>query len=967
MPASNPLRLDFDSGEMRLGQARVRLRRKSLAVLRYLAERPGRLVTKNELLEAVWPDTYVSEGVLKVCVAELRKALREAMGEGEDGLVTLHGQGYRLDLPISIDAPPAAVPDPFPPLPPGPPAGFGDVVGRAAELQQLQRLQQRALSGERQVVFVTGEAGIGKTTLVEAFLCGLRRQAEAVVVGRGQCVQRYGTGEALMPLLEALGQICHGPRGASLCDALRRRAPRWMAELLDIGADGDPAGRQAPGATLESMLRVLVEALEAASVETPLVLLIEDLHWADPSTADFIATFAERRAPARLLLLGTYREAEVLAAEHPLKALKPHLQMRRRCEELRLAAWGETAIADYLDAHLGRGCAPAGLASFLGRWTEGNPFFLSSLLDWLTAQGTLARTRDGWRLTAELQALGPRVPETVQELIERQLARLEPEVQRLLETAAVAGFTLATPVIADAGQREGAEARCHELARRGQFLRLEGPLEWPDGTLATRYSFIHSLYQVALYERLDVARRRELHQRVGERLEAGYGARADEVAAELAVHFERSRDSARAVRYLAAAAAGARRRAAVREALGYMQREIALVPRLADCDERAEREFDVLVTVAGLRMLTEGTTREVGGLYARALELCASRPRPGRRFGVLAGLQAFYLNTAQLEQARATGKEMLALAEAGEPGTTRAAAWAALGLAEYPLGELRTARAHLELAAHEGATQQFLGFVDVRVLALGALAQVHAHLGDAARAFACGRDARRAAEELGTPFNVFSALYHETGVYQILGDWRGTLRRVEAQMALLDEHGFHFFIDKIQSMHGWALVRAGRVAEGVALLEQGLRACAEKEQGLARPHFLALLAEACAAQGDAETALGLADEALALLLATGERRFDPEVHCVRAEVLLAVAERTDTDRGAEAKACYGRAIADARRQSARTFELRAALGLARLWHREGRAAEARRLLAPLLSTFDDGVVTPDMQAARAFV
>ncbi len=970
-PAHSSLRLDFDSGEIRCGTARLRLRRKSLAVLRYLADRPGRLVTKDELLEAVWPDTYVSDGVLKVCVAELRKALREALGPGEDDLlVTLHGRGYRFDWPPADAA--AVPPEPVAvQQAPERDATTSGVVGRAPELRRLQRLLQRAAQAERQIVFVTGEAGIGKTTLVEAFLEDAEHSAPGgLAVGRGQCVQRYGTGEALMPLLEALGQICHGPQGLPLCAALRRRAPQWMAELLDLSAEGEGelATRHAPGVTLEGMLRVLVEALEAASAEAPRVLVIEDLHWADPSTADFIATLAERRAPARLLFLGTYRDADVQAADHPLKALKPHLLMRRRCEELRLPALDEDAIAAYLARQLGPQGVPAGLTAFLHHWTEGNPFFLASLLDYLGAQGTLRRVPGGGlRLAAEVQALGPRVPETVQELIERQLARLEPAVQALLEAASVAGFALATPALADAGGREQAESSCHELARRGQFLRVEGPLEWPDGTPGTRYAFIHSLYQVALYERIGAARRRELHQRIGERLEAGFGARADEIAAELAAHFERSRDARRATRYLAAAASGARRRAAVREAVGYLERERALVPRLPDPEERAERELEALVALAGLRMISEGTTAAVGGLYSRALELCAARPRPGRRFGVLAGLQAFYLNTAQLARARDVGAEMLHLAQSGEPGTTAAAAWAAMGMAEYPLGELLTARAHLEQAAEQASSQQILGFVDVRVLALGALAQVHAHLGEAARALVRCREARQAALRLGTPFNVFGALYHETGVYQILGDAAGVLLRVDEQLALLEEHGFHFFVDKIQVMHGWALVRHGRVLEGIARLEQGLRACEAKEQGLARPHFLALLAEAHARSGDLERAQVLADEALLQLEATGERRFAPEVHCVRAELLQAAGERCGADRGAEAKACYGRAIAEARRQSARTFELRAALGLSRLWSEQGRAAEARRLLAPLVDSFDDGVVTADLEAAQALL
>lgn len=968
-PHDRPLSLDFASGELRCGQARVRLRRKSLAVLRYLAEHPGRLVTKDELLEAVWPDTYVTDGVLKVCVAELRKALREALGPavaGPDLLVTLHGQGYRLDLPAEAQPPVrAAVVPAAPTAAAGAPLAAGSVVGREAELRQLAGALASARAGERQVVFVTGEAGIGKTTLVEAFLASLETLGPDVGMGRGQCVQRYGTGEALMPLLEALGQLNRAPQAARLTAVLRRRAPAWVAELLDLSGEGELDAGRRPGAgtTLDAMLRVLVEALEAASGEAPLVLVLEDLHWADPSTVDFISTFAERRERARLVLLGTYRDVDAQATGHPLRTVKPHLLARRRCVELRLAPLGEAAICAYLACQLGGERAPAELARFLHRWTEGNPLFLASLLDYLTAQGALTADADGWHLAPELLGGSPRVPETVQELIERQFAQLDPPLQRLLEVASVAGFTFSSQALAVESGGEEVDARCHELVRRGQFLRAEGVAEWPDGTLGTRYAFIHSMYQVALYERLVAGRRRELHQRIGERLEAGFGAHADDIAAELAAHFERSRDAARAARYLAAAAREARRRAAAREAIGYLERERAVIPRLADPAQRAERELGALVMLAGLRMVIEGTTPEVGAEYERALELCAHSPRADRHFSVLAGLHAFCLTTAQLARARAIALEMLALAETGASGATPATACVALGLVEYPLGELVAAREHLQEALRCEVSPQLLDFVDVRVLGLGALAQVHAHLGDAALALATGRQARALARELGTPFNVLGALYHETGVHLVLGDARAALACIEEQLALLLEHGFRFFVDKVTVMRGWALVQQGQVAEGTAFVEQGLRACDATEQRLARPHFLALLAEAYAAAGDVERALGVTDSALVQLDATGERRFDPEVYCVRAQVLLAVAACGGGDRGAEAKACYGRAIAAARRQSARTYELRAALGLARLWQREKRCADARQLLAPLVATFTDGVRTADLETA----
>ncbi len=961
-PDSRVARLDLSRGELVVGPVRKKLRSKALGVLERLAEDPGELVTKSELLETVWAGTFVGDGVLKVCIAEIRKAFRSALGDAEaaEPIGTLHGRGYRLDIPLAVVRSRMATAEP------GPATPSAGLVGRDEESRRLRQALTCALEGDRQVLLVTGEAGIGKTTLVEAFLAEVA--GDGVWIGRGQCVQRYGAGEPLLPLLEALRCLCRSPQATRLLGALQRHASDWLAEVApNRDTRQGPAPNLTPGdrATLESRLRVLLEALEAASHERPVLLLLEDLQWADPSTLDLVAAFAERREPARLLLIGTYRKTDV-SADHPLESVRQHLRMRGRCEELRLGPLTEAAIEVFVARRLGGTGVPEGLAGFLHRWTEGNPLFAASLLDYLRDQGRLVSTKSGWRLDANLEALAPSVPETVGELIERQFGQLEGPVQSLLEVAAVAGPSFSAHAIAIEARPQVVEKICDELARRGQFLRSEGTLEWPDGSLDPSYGFIHSLYQVALYERVGVSRKRELHQRLGERIEAAYGPRCHEVAAALAAHFERSRDHGRAVRHLATAAEQARRRAALREAMAYLQRERALLSGLADDEERVNRELDAQVTLAGLRLVTEGNTPDVGREHVRAVELCRGGPRAGKRLGALAGLYISHVGAGRLTEGRRLAREMLKRAEDGQPGFTASVGHATLGMVEFPLGRLESAREHLEQAA-AAAPSQVLDFVDARVLSLGALSQVYAHLGRARQALARSSAAKALARELGNPFNVFGALYYEAGLHQTLGDWRATLAVVEEQLARIEDHGFYFFADKLRIMQGWAFVREGRVAEGAARIEEGLRACEARGERLARPHFLALLAQARSEDGDLTGALQLAAAAVEEVAATGERRYEPEVWATQGEILLAAeAQRPGGRDGSlrrRAEACLLHSLAAARRQSAALYALRAALGLARLWGAEGRDADARRLVMDARAAVADGVVTPYLEAA----
>ncbi|MBI3799183.1 MAG: AAA family ATPase [Deltaproteobacteria bacterium] len=530
-------------------------------------------------------------------------------------------------------------------------------MGRGAELAQLHRWLEKALGGERQVVFVTGEPGIGKTTLVEAFLVGIRdwglgvgplssqtlssksqvasrltqhsglntqdrsslapnpqHPTPSLWLGHGQCIEHFGAGEAYLPVLEALGQLCRQPGHERFIELLTRYAPTWLVQLpwLLTRAEQESLQRQVMGAPRERMLREMAELVQALTTEAPLVLVVEDLQWSDYSTLDLLAFLARRRETARLLFVGTYRPVDVILRDHPLKGVKQEMVMHGRCAELPLELLTEKVVAEYLSVRFGeaavRELSLQELARRIHQRTDGNPLFMVNLVDYLVAQGVIVREGgsdrtpvpvEPGRLKEKVEALTLGVPTNVRQMIAVQLEELTPEERRVLEAASVVGVEFAAPTVAAALQEGTVRVAewCEGLTRRGQFLRPTGVSEWPDGTVTASYGFLHALYQETLYEQVTATRLVEFHRRIGVRQETAYGDRVGEIAAALAVHFEEGREYGRAVQHLQRAAENALQRSAHREAINHLTKALDLLKVLPDTPERDRQELTLQIAL----------------------------------------------------------------------------------------------------------------------------------------------------------------------------------------------------------------------------------------------------------------------------------------------------------------------------------------------------------------------------------
>jgi DNA-binding winged helix-turn-helix (wHTH) protein len=597
------------------GGERISLTPKAYALLVYLAERPRRLVTKDELLDQLWSGTVVTDGVLKVCVRELRVALGDDARE-PSWIETRHRRGYAFlrELPRREARPPAAEPAPDPQAP---------FVGREAELDELDHAMERVLAGQREVVFISGAPGMGKTALVEAFLRGVEAR---VLVARGHGLESFGAGEAYLPVLDALGRLGRGPQRERVKSWLGQCAPTWLVQLpsLTDARERERLARETLGATRERMLREMAEALEMLTQETPFVLLLEDLHWSDPSTLDLIALLARRRERARLLFLLTYRPADARATNQALKPLKQDLVARKLAREIVLRDLDLPVLEHYLAARFPECPPPGSLARALHQRTQGHPLFFVHAVDWLLEKGLLHDQAGCVELSGDLNVLAREVPESIREVLELEISRLSEREQRVLEAAAIAGLEFSSAAVASGLELEPlqVEESCDELARRGQVLRPAGIGCFPDGSLSARYTFTHGLYADVLGQRVAAARRARIHQRIGLRGEELYGKQVGQIAAELAVYFEEGRDFARAVRYRELAAENDARRHANREATAQLELALQLAARLS-ADERTDASLRVLEALGLVRRSMgdmDGSAEAFEGLVATARE-----------------------------------------------------------------------------------------------------------------------------------------------------------------------------------------------------------------------------------------------------------------------------------------------------------------------------------------------------------
>jgi DNA-binding winged helix-turn-helix (wHTH) protein/predicted ATPase len=951
--------LDPSNAELRRADGIVPLTPKAFSVLRHLAERPGQLVTKDELLAAIWAGTHVSDGVLKVCVLEVRRALADD-ADSPQYIETIPRRGYRFVARSRL-------------------VGDTDhatgLVGRDDVLRTLDECLERAAIGQRQLLFVTGEAGIGKTAVLDAFLASAASNPR-LWVARGQAHDQHGAGEPYQPILDALGRLARDAAHARLVELLQSHAPTWLAQLPWLVTDPMALRLEVLGTGRGRMLRELAELLEAVTREVVLVLAFEDLHWSDPSTVTALAALAGRSDPARLLVVGTYRPVELILADHPLRAIERELRATGRARILPLEFLPEVDVTTLIRRRLASSALAGSLGPIVHRRTDGNPLFVVNLLEYLTTQGHLVQADGTWRPACSVAELETVVPDDLRGMIERQIERCSPDEQALLETASVGGMAFGVDeVAAGIGDEAGAiEARCETIASR-TLLIVRAPAE--AGGATSRYAFAHALYQQVLLERVPPVRRARLHLGIAEHVERALGPRAAEQAAALARHFELGGEARRALDYYRQAADTAAQRVAFAEALAHLANAERLLPSVADGEERKQIELLVQIARGPSLMMTRGwAAPEVLAAFGRARELLWELGDPVHLFPVLWGLWAFNAVRGDLAAAAELADECLARATASGDDGLRLEAHHAQWVTRFFRGDFVGAWEHLEagLALHDPGRDGWHVMVygtDPGVAANAYAGIVLLALGRLEEAAPFTRASIALADRIGHPVSKVFAVNFEAWAADIVGDAARCETLAEENLARATRLGLELWHAHATCFRG--ISRAATALDaGIEEHRRGLASLEATGARMGLPSYQLTLAILLGLRaGHIDEARDTCALARRTAEETSQHYWTAEIRRIEGELALAAErarhpDRPPTARAArEAETAFREALERAHDQGARALEMRAAVSLARLYRSLDRAAQARDVLGPVLRAMGPAPSFAEVVEARA--
>jgi predicted ATPase len=646
---------------------------------------------------------------------------------------------------------------------------------------------------------------------------------------------------------------------------------------------------------------------------------------------------------------------------------------------------GKAEVEEFLDALLGTTVGAHGrallqnLKQFILEKTEGNPFFMEEVVQTLSEEGVLRREVSvGWVVTHPTTAL--HIPTTVQGVLAARIDRLSRPEKELLQHLAVIGrefsLSLARQVIR---QPEAELYRLLSALQSKEFL-YEQPA-FPE----VEYTFKHALTQEVAYNSVLQERRKALHERTAQAIEALFHSQLEDHYGDLAHHYSRSGNTQKAVEYLHLAGQQAVQRSAYPEAATHFTAALEFLQTVADTPERAQQELTLQVALAAPLMVTKGfAAPEVGAVSTRALELCRQVGETPQLFLALRGAQRFYLFRAELRTARELAERLVPLAQRAQDCALLPEAHAGLGAVLDSLGELVSSRTHLEQAITLYDTRQSHSAIarvgmDLGVASLPLLAQVLWLLGYPDQALTRSRAGLTLAQEIAHPFSTAAVWTLDTGLHQFLHEARTVQQQAEAVIALSNEQGFSLHFAQAITRRGWALAMQGQEEEGIKQIQQGLAAGRATGMELWRPYHLVLLVEAYGKTGQVEEGFTALAEALGLVNKTGERMYEAELYRLKGTLALQskaslrqVPDKSQTSQDKseaekEAEECFWKAIDIARKQQAKSLELRATVSLSRLWQQQDKKEEARKILAEIYGWFTEGFDTRDLQEAKALL
>ena len=889
-------------------------------------------------------------------------------------------------------------------------------VAREEELSKLGGFLDTALSGKGQVVFVKGEAGSGKTALVQEFA---RRSLEAhsdLIVAGGNCNAHTGIGDPYLPFREVLGLLtgeveAKWKAGAISSDHARRLwhcLPVSVQSLVESGSElintfvsgqellGRAKSCAVGGSGWMRKLRKLVEhkaaipadpmlqqsvlleqyarVLEALAGQKPVFLILDDLQWADSGSTSLLMHLVHRIHGSRVLVVGAYRPEEVAldraGERHPLKPVISECKATFGHIEVEVGKEGSREFVDaVMDTEPNR--LDTVFRETFFQQTGGHSLFAVELLRGMKEQGALVHDKKGRWIEGEVLSWGA-LPVRVEAMIGERIERLPEKLREVLRLASVEGEVFTAEVVAHVRKSEGRDMvylLSGELEKRYHLVRAQG-IRRVDGKRISQYRFQHILFQKYLYSTLDDVERPVLHEEVGSFLESIYGEQAGEITVQLARHFQEAGITVKAIEYLQKAGTNAVQKSANEEAIALFSKALELLKTLPDTPQRTGQELALQAPLAVVLMNQRGfADPAVGEAYSRAYELCKQIGETPEIVLALHGLWAFYFTKAEYEPAIELVEKILRLAPKAEDPTL----WLLAGHNDQAanlsmLGEFNEGLKHAEqvIALYEPQKHRRLSAymfgADIKPVSMVWAAFDLWFLGFPDQGRQRLQDALTFARELAHPYTLSFILCFSVIFHQFCRDVQAVQEAADEEVRLSTEYGFQMWIGYMLVNLGWVLAEQGDPKQGIAQIRQGLMAKKATGSRIFESYNLTMLTEAHVKAGQTEEGLAALKEGLALVEETGERFCEAELHRLKGELLLL--QGVDED---EVERHYQKAIDIARGKKAKSLELRAAMSLARLWQKQGKRAEAHKRLAEIYIWFTEGFDTPDLKDAKALL
>jgi TOMM system kinase/cyclase fusion protein len=840
-------------------------------------------------------------------------------------------------------------------------SGFTPLVGRESEVALLLERWAQSQEGRGQVVLLRGEAGIGKSRLVEALRERVRREGATRIAFR---CSPYYQNSALYPVIDHLQRFLQWQRDATpeaKLDTLKRVLRTYRLPLEDVVPlfaallsvplpERYPALHLTPQQQRQKTQEALIAWLLEEAERQPVLAVWEDLHWADPSTLELLGLVLDQAPTARMLTLLTCRPE-----------FRPPWSPQAPVTQVILNRLGHAQIETMI-AHLTGGkVLPTAVVQQVVVKTDGIPLFVEELVKMILESGLVREEADRYVLTGPLPPLA--IPSTLHDSLMARLDRLS-AARDLAQLGAVLGREFAYELL------QAVSPLDEPTLQQGLVQLVDAELVYQRGLPPqSRYIFKHALIQEAAYQSLLRSTRQRYHQRTAQVLEAQFPETVETQPELLAHHYTEAGLAEPAIPYWQRAGQYATEHSAHVEAISHLTKGLEVLQALPDTPERTQQELDLQIALGRALIATKGQAApDVGQVFNRARELCQQVGETRQFFQVLYGLHHFHIVRAELQTARELGEELLTLAQHIQDPTHLLAAHWTLGGALFCLGKFAPAYKHWEQSLSLYDSQQHHTHASLFGWNLGVFGRAWAPhalwaLGYPDQALAMSRKALTLAQALSHPFTLAIALAYTAMFHQFRREPRAVHAQAEAAIALCTEQGFAYYLAWGTTMRGWAQVAQSQEEEGLAQMRHGLTALRATGASLRLPYYLALLAEAYGRTGQAAEGLTLLAEALAQAHKAEEAWTEPELHQLKGELLLSLS----ADNQAEAEGCLHQALAVARRQQAKALELRAAMSLSRLWQQQGKRTEACQLLAEIYGWFTEGFDTADLREARALL